>query len=213
MFLGFLFSKTAQLIFNARVKYVVGRIFAAHDTRFDGILFFKLSLTKMNKSNIVGFAVAVLVLAGIIWIAQTKKQDNANVAPIVSGSGGLLTAEENNFDFGSISMAAGNVKHSFKIKNAGAAAATIGKMYTSCMCTTATLEARGEKFGPYGMPGHGFIPKLNKTVDPGEEAIVEVVFDPAAHGPAGVGRIQRVVTIEQEGGRSLELGFTATVTP
>lgn len=167
----------------------------------------------MNKSNIVGFAVATLALVGIIWIAQTKKQDNTNTVPIASGSGGSLTAEEMDFDFGSISMAAGNVKHSFKIKNADASVATIGKMYTSCMCTIATLEVRGEKFGPYGMPGHGFIPQLNQTVNPGEEAIVEVVFDPAAHGPAGVGRIERAVVIEQDGQRPLELGFTATVTP
>lgn len=168
----------------------------------------------MNKSNIVGFAVAVLVLAGIIWIAQTNTQNSADTASVSSGNDGSLTAEEMDFDFGSISMAAGNVKHSFKIKNAGAVAATIGKMYTSCMCTTAILEVNGEKFGPYGMPGHGFIPKIEQTINPGEEAIVEVVFDPAAHGPAGVGRIERMVVIEQDGGRQpLELGFTATVTP
>lgn len=81
------------------------------------------------------------------------------------------------------------------------------------MCTTATLMMGGKQFGPYGMPGHGFIPKINETMDAGEEATVEVVFDPAAHGPAGVGRIERGITIENNAGRPLELGFTALVTP
>lgn len=81
------------------------------------------------------------------------------------------------------------------------------------MCTVATLGIRGERFGPYGMPGHGFIPKIGQTINPNEEAIVEVVFDPAAHGPAGVGRIQRIITIENDSGQPLELQFTALVTP
>jgi hypothetical protein len=166
----------------------------------------------MNKSNIIGFTVAALVLAGIIWVVQSDKPDNTNTASVTSG-GGLLVAEETDFDFGSVSMAAGKVKHLFKIKNASAFSVMVGKMYTSCMCTTATLEIKGEKFGPFGMPGHGFIPKINQTINPNEEAGVEIVFDPAAHGPAGVGRIQRIVTIEQDGQRSIELGFTAIVTP
>ena len=50
-------------------------------------------------------------------------------------------------------------------------------------------------------------------MNPGDDAVVEVVFDPAAHGPAGIGPIERVVTIENSAGRPLELAFNATVTP
>jgi len=81
------------------------------------------------------------------------------------------------------------------------------------MCTTASLIKGGEKFGPYGMPGHGFFPSLNQRIEPGEEASLEVVFDPAAHGPAGVGRIDRIVNLENNAGKPLELVFSATVTP
>jgi len=81
------------------------------------------------------------------------------------------------------------------------------------MCTTASLIKNNKAFGPYGMQGHGFIPKINEVMNPGEEATVDVVFDPAAHGPAGVGRIERIATIENNAGKPLELGFTATVTP
>lgn len=81
------------------------------------------------------------------------------------------------------------------------------------MCTTAVLVIDDKRSGPYGMPGHGFIPKINETMNVGEEATVEVIFDPAAHGPAGVGRIERKITIENNAGQSLELEFTALVTP
>ena len=63
------------------------------------------------------------------------------------------------------------------------------------------------------MPGHGAIPRINQTINPNEEAVVEVVFDPAAHGPAGVGRIGRTVVIENNSGAPVELSFIALVTP
>ena len=82
------------------------------------------------------------------------------------------------------------------------------------MCTTASLKMNGRTFGPYGMPGHGFIPKINEKLGPGEETIAEVIFDPTAHGPAGVGQIQRTITIENNAGAPLQvLSFTANVTP
>mgnify|MGYP001591923414 CR=1 FL=1 len=164
----------------------------------------------MNKT-IIGIVIGIVILGGLVWIARP---DGPNTASVVASSNGSLAVEEaNNYDFGSISMAAGKVKHTFKIKNTSAEAVTIGKMYTSCMCTTASLMMGGKQFGPVGMPGHGAIPKINQTINPNEEAAVEVVFDPAAHGPAGVGRIQRTVTLENNSGKPVELSFAAVVTP
>jgi len=162
----------------------------------------------MNKIII---AVAILILGGIIWAARPEKQNN--IVPASAGMGSLIVEEANNYDFGSISMAAGKVKHLFKIKNAGDEPVSVNKMYTSCMCTAASLIKNGERFGPYGMPGHGFIPRIDQTIGPNEEAEIEVVFDPAAHGPAGVGKIERVIIIENDAGERIELQFSATVTP
>ena len=63
------------------------------------------------------------------------------------------------------------------------------------------------------MPGHGPAARLEERLAPGESAQVEVVFDPAAHGPAGIGQTDRVVTIENGAGAVLELRFSALVTP
>jgi len=166
----------------------------------------------MNKATVIGIAIAIVVLGAVVWIARPDSQ-TSNTASLSANSRRVLRARETNFDFGTISMAAGKVKHSFKVENAGNAPVTIGKIYTSCMCTTAALMMGGRQFGPYGMPGHGFIPKINESISPGEEAVVDVVFDPAAHGPAGVGRVQRTITIENNAGQPLELNFTALVTP
>ena len=166
----------------------------------------------MKKTTIISIAAIILTIGGIIWIARPDSRDNA-ISLSTNGNGTLIVEEANNYDFGTISMAAGNVKHAFKIRNTGNGAVIINKMYTSCMCTTATLMMGNKQYGPYGMPGHGSIPKIGQAINPNEEAIVEVIFDPAAHGPAGVGRIQRTITIENSAGQPVELMFSAVVAP
>ncbi len=164
----------------------------------------------VNKTSI-GIIVGILILGGLIWIARP---DGKSTSSVQANSNGVLTVEESsNYDFGTISMAAGNVTRIFKIRNSSSDTVVISKMYTSCMCTTATLTKGDQRFGPFGMPGHVAVPKIDQTVNPNEEVTVEVVFDPAAHGPAGVGPIQRVVTIENNAGSPIELQFAARVTP
>lgn len=164
-------------------------------------------MTKKIINITLGLAAGALVLGGIVLLAGRSSD---------SDSGSLANSNyfdlEPAFDFGTISMAAGKVNHSFRVKNSGADAAVINKIYTSCMCTSASLIVGDLKLGPFGMAGHAFIPKINRALAPGEEASLEVVFDPAAHGPAGVGTIQRVVYLETSAGRQT-LEITANVTP
>lgn len=167
---------------------------------------------KNTKTLLVWTLAIIAALAFFAWAGKPSSQENES-AQLAQSSETALLAEEVAHDFGTISMAAGNASHTFKISNLSALPVNIEKMYTSCMCTIASLIADGESFGPYGMPGHGFIPKINKTLNPGAEAEIEVVFDPAAHGPSGVGRIERNIIIENNGGEALELRFTAVVTP
>lgn len=117
------------------------------------------------------------------------------------------------YNFGKISMAAGNVSKVYWIKNISGDPLNINKLSTSCMCTDATLITREGRKGPFGMPGHGPTPRIEERLAPGESAQVEVVFDPAAHGPAGIGQTDRIVTIENDAGLPLELRFSAMVTP
>jgi len=63
------------------------------------------------------------------------------------------------------------------------------------------------------MPGHAGPSKTNITVKPGESVVVETIFDPAAHGPSGVGLAERSVYLESNSQKSpkLELKFSAVV--
>ena len=128
------------------------------------------------------------------------------VSPISKNEKGNLTAEETAFDFGSIPMYGGKVKHNFTLKNTGSGAVKISKIYTSCMCTEATLITGQSRKGPFGMPGHGGLATLaGQTIGAGEEAIIEVEVDPAAHGPQGTGPAKKVVYIETDDSQKLQL--------
>ncbi len=165
----------------------------------------------MNKT-ILSIVAVVLVFGALVWFAQPDDRDTvASVSATYNNS--LAVEEGSTYDFGTISMAAGTVSHLFKLKNRDTEPVTIHKIYTSCMCTTAALSVGGKQFGPYGMPGHQAIPIIDHIINPDEEATIEVVFDPAAPGPAGVGRIERSVTIENNAGQPVLLQVAATVRP
>lgn len=163
----------------------------------------------MNKTTkqIVIYGAIILFFIGIVWFATTDKNNSASVYSM-----GMLTAQHQNFDFGVIPMYEGNVFHNFELKNESEELVTIEKIYTSCACTTALIyESNGNKHGSFGMHG---VQKTNIEIAAGESVIVEAIFDPAAHGPAGVGLAQRSIYIETNSASSpkIELRFEAVVT-
>src|SRR4030042_2437394 len=146
------------------------------------------------KKNLLTIALIVLALVGLVLFSRFNSGRNAN-DNIISEvkTGGVLTGQETAFDFGDVSMANGKVSRVFKIKNTGSETLSINKIYTSCMCTEAVLTIADFRSKAFGMLGHGPAPKIKKELMPGQEAEVEVIFDPAAHGPAGLGKITRGV--------------------
>ena len=172
-----------------------------------------------NTKLILGAGAVILVIGGLVIAARPEPVTISPTAvelvrsSAASNSSGRLTAAQTKFSFGPISMARGKVKHRYPITNAGTEPIVIRKLYTSCMCTTAALVKNGKAGEAFRMPGHTPIPTINVPINPREEAFVEVIFDPAAHGPAGVGPIERVVTLENNAGQPLELEFAALVSP
>ncbi len=123
-----------------------------------------------------------------------------------------LRADPQQYDFGSIPINGGKVETVFQMSNTGSAPVRLVAVYTSCGCTTAVLEfADGSTAGPFGMPGHESETVLDHAVSAGEQFRVAVTFDPAAHGPAGTGRVMRTVTIHTEDGGTSEVGISADV--
>ncbi len=164
-----------------------------------------------NKKIILAVLVGLFIFIGLGLLARPTSTDKKANLKETADTG--IVADKKDHDFGTISMAAGVVTHTFKISNPTGQPVEFTKLYTSCMCTSATLITLGGKYGPMGMPGHGSIPRFKAVLEPGNEAEIEVSFDPAAHGPAGVGRIERMVFLENNDQNILELGFSAFVTP
>lgn len=182
--------------------------------------------STLNRNLALGAAAIAVALAGAVFIAKPGAGTATSASPVpvaalpalavpvaASPAAGGLHAREGYFDFGSISMAAGKVTHRFWFRNESSNSVLIRKIYTSCMCTTATFVKGMKIINSYGMPGHGPLPAVNESLKPGEAAYVDAVFDPAAHGPAGLGPTQRVVTIESDAGAPLEIHFAANVRP
>lgn len=159
----------------------------------------------MRKQIITG-AVLVAITLGI---GLMLKGLGAGTQPAI---GTALAVDKTEFDFGQIGINNGKVTHEFTLRNNSDQTVNLKNISTSCMCTEATLKLNNQSFGPFGMPGHGITKKINETINQSEEALLAVVFDPAAHGPSGLGPTQRQITVETDQGTT-ELTIKALVTP
>ena len=184
-----------------------------------------------DKNKIIVFIVVIVILViGLFLFGKPSKDNAIKSGNIPEGSQELenshtagtgdttanaLTASETFYDFGTISMKNGNVSKVFKVSNSTTQDIKVPSLTTSCMCTTAyIIKADGSRSRPYGMPGHGgAVPKANAIVEAGGSLDIEVVYDPNAHGPAGVGLIERAVFLEDESNNVIEFKFKVNVTP
>lgn len=162
-----------------------------------------------TKTIIIIVLIAVAVLGFMVWgysrmVGPTQAQLSEKSS---------LTAAEIFYDFGTISMANGKVDHMFQITNPTDENITINNLQTSCMCTAAYIVNGSSRVGPYGMPGMGGTTAADSVIPAHGTQSIDVVFDPAAHGPAGVGNIDRFIYATEENGGTLQLEIKAVVTP
>lgn len=162
------------------------------------------------KKTIIITLLIVAGLVGLIWWGSKNQKSPVTNTGIKSA----LTSSEYVYDFGSISMKDGDVTKEFTVTNGTDKDIVFQTLTTSCMCTKAYFVLPdGKTKGPFGMPGMGYVPPLDETIKAGENRIIRVVYDPNAHGPAGVGFIDRFVTLVDENGNELQIEIKATVTP
>ena len=171
----------------------------------------------MKPKTVIIVLVICLIFIGLFaWGYTGKGGTAASVQGVFSTktSPSKLTASEMVYDFGTISMKNGKVSKTFKVINSTDKDVELGDIMTSCMCTVAFLQTPTGERGPFGMPGHGGpMTKISEIIEAGETRDLKVVFDPNAHGPTGVGQIDRFITLTDTAGATLNLEIKATVTP
>jgi len=161
-----------------------------------------------SRGVIIVIVLIILILGGIFIFGEgTSSQNNQ------SGRISQLQAPEKIYDFGTISMAKGNVEKIFKVANSTDKDVFLKTVTTSCMCTSAYIVRGDSTKGPFGMPSMGYVPPANETIKAGESINIKVVYDPNAHGPAGVGIIDRFVYLTDADGGKIQLEIKANVTP
>ena len=202
-------------------------MFASAGLEQFGIIRPKLSILTLNltsknmktKTIVVALVVALAIIGLFAWGyaggGRNTQAPSASVQGVrPSDVKSVLAVPETFYDFGNISMKDGVVSKEFTVSNPTDKNIALSKVFTSCMCTTALIvRPDGSVNGPFGMPGHNAVPPANEDIKAGESRVIRVVFDPNAHGPAGVGTIERFVTLAEDSGGSVLLGFKATVTP
>jgi hypothetical protein len=149
----------------------------------------------------------------LVWGQSAQKNLASDKKTETGGKSALSVMGEQSYDFGTISMKNGKVSYRFKVANATGKDVVLKSVTTSCMCTEAYVVNGTDKKGPFGMPGMGYVPPADELIKTGESREIEAIFDPNAHGPAGVGTIARAVTLTDENGGVIEFNFKAEVTP
>lgn len=167
----------------------------------------------MVRNIIIFIILATGLFAVLLYARPAAQTENLAAVSILQSERGDLSAERLQHDFGTISMKNGIVRTTFEIKNIGSEKVVLRKLYTSCMCTEATLIIGASREGPFGMPGHVSIETFNQEFNPNESAKIEVSFDPNAHGPAGVGKMERQILLEGVRGVLMTLNISSVVTP
>ncbi|MFA6405023.1 MAG: DUF1573 domain-containing protein [Candidatus Paceibacterota bacterium] len=170
----------------------------------------------MKPKTIIITLVIVAVIGYLLVLSYKKSASTtASVQGVEqSGAKSLLSAPEVIYDFGTISMKNNDVTKEFTVTNPTGEDITVATVLTSCMCTSAFIvEPDGTTKGPFKMPGMGYVPPANEIIKAGESRVIRVVYDPNAHGPAGVGAIDRFVTLTDTSGGMVQLEIKAIVTP
>lgn len=165
------------------------------------------------KTIVLSLILFIAVIGALVWFGG-KNREPQTAAIDNETTGGILTAKEVFYDFGSVKINGGFVNHEYALLNASDKIVKIDEVSTSCMCTTAELKIGDKAYGPFGMPGHGGgFTKAGVIINPGEKIIVKAIFDPAAHGPAGIGLIEREIYLNTGSKEPVVLKFKANITP
>lgn len=171
--------------------------------------------TWLMASAILGTLLLVSLFA--IWQGGKGGSSPSSTVPTTTNTKSTplssLTVSPEPFNWGSLKINGGIVQTKFTLKNTSSQALKVAKLETSCMCTEASLKIGDQESPFFGMPGHAGNAGWQTEIAPGAEASLMVKFDPAAHGPEGLGKVDRITRIwfSEPANSYRDIAFTANV--
>ncbi len=142
--------------------------------------------------GIIGFTF-LLIVGFAVWLGG-KDSPAKEVTATASVDIKDLEVNPASYDVGTIKMKDGNVIKTYEVKNTSEASMKLQRIATSCMCTKTKIKIGDKETREFGMEGMGDKnPPVNLELPSGQTATVTAIFDPAAHGPKGVGPFDRTV--------------------
>lgn len=165
-------------------------------------------MQKDTKFLIGAFVFTILLIGSLAVLISIKDKKSAEI-PTTPVSGIEVTPD--NYNLGDVPIKGGIVTREYEIKNTSGRDMELKKIVTSCMCTTASVKVGDKETNFFGMEMSGDgNPLVKVKVKNGDTAKVTVRFDPAAHGPEGVGAFDRIVSLYFDSGIK-ELTFKGVV--
>lgn len=155
-----------------------------------------------DRKVIIGFILVTLIIfGGGVYILSTTLS-----SPQISASqNAKAEVGQKTHDWGIIPYSGGNVSKTFTIKNTGTDVLQLTSVKTSCACTYAQLTIDGKVSPKFGM--HTTSSWVGE-VAAGKGVSLTVVFDPAFHGPTGVGPMERLISVETNDSSNPSLEFS-----
>lgn len=163
-------------------------------------------LGKFMKSIVIIMFVLLITALSVVGFAYGFAQTSQKKVILPSG-GAKALIDKSSVEWGQIKFSGGKVKAIYRITNTGTETLKLYGATTSCACTLGTITSNGKVTPPFGMHS-----PMSATVEvaPGVEAVVEALFDPAFHGPGGVGPISRTITVQTNDPANPTLNFQAS---
>lgn len=161
-------------------------------------------MTKEGKI-ILAFIVGTIILIGGLAFLMTRSSGGGGGKDSLVPNTAAINLEASPsgvMNLGQISYGGGKVSRSFDIKNTSDETIKLRKITTSCMCTTAKVKFGDKETKAFGMEMNGDLnPLIDLDLPAGETAEASFTFDPAAHGPSGIGVVDRQITL------SFDIGY------
>jgi len=152
---------------------------------------------------VIGFITVTiaLVIGGVALLSKSGPQQLAVSTEVHA------KVPQSSHEWGEIPINGGNVTKTFEVKNDGPGTLELANVSTSCMCTNAQIVIDDQKSPFFGMHAQS---SWKGEIPAGKSAMVSVEFDPAFHGPNGVGQITRQVSLETNDPDNPKITFNLT---